>query len=153
MKQVKKPQLTTMIRGATLLALMTAAGLGSAEGMHSYRSLAMSASGERLAAIEAVEGEKKAPARIVVRDTATGRIASTFAQSDCAECRIEAPVWSPDGSAMALISTDAKAGTATVQVLRDGKFTRVASIKGVANTVRWSPDGRQLAFLATVGAR
>ena len=26
-------------------------------------------------------------------------------------------------------------------------------MKGVANSVRWSPDGRQLAFLATVGAK
>lgn len=145
--------MTRGVKPLVLLTLFAAAGIVSAEGMHNYRSLAMSANGERLAAIEAVEGEPKAGPRIVVRDTATGRIVSAFAQSDCAQCRMEAPVWSPDGRAMALISTDPKAGTASVQVLRDGKFETIATVKGVANTVRWSPDGRQLAFLATVGAR
>jgi dipeptidyl aminopeptidase/acylaminoacyl peptidase len=153
MKQVKTTQSKKMIRGAMLVTMLAAAGLSSAEGMRSYRSLAISGSGERIAAIESVEGEPKTGPRIVVRDTATGKIVSAFQQSDCVQCRIEAPVWSPDQGAMALISTDAKAGTATVYVLRDGKLTRVASIKGVANTVRWSPDGRQLAFLATVGAK
>jgi dipeptidyl aminopeptidase/acylaminoacyl peptidase len=152
MKQVET-QFNTMLRGVTLVALMAAAGLSSAEGMRSYRSLAISASGDRIAAIEAVDGEPKTGGRIVVRDTATGKIASTFTYADCVQCRIEAPVWSPDGSAMALISTDAKAGTATVQVLRDGRLAPVATVKGVANSVRWSPDGRQLAFLATVGAK
>jgi dipeptidyl aminopeptidase/acylaminoacyl peptidase len=151
---MKQPtQFDTVLKGAALAALLTAAGLSSAEGMHSYRSLAISADGERLAALESVEGEPKTGPRIVVRDTATGKIVSTFVQSDCAQCRIEAPVWSTDQKAMALISTDPKAGTATVNVLRDGKLTPVAVVKGVANTVRWSPDGRQLAFLATVGAR
>jgi dipeptidyl aminopeptidase/acylaminoacyl peptidase len=153
MKQVETRQFNTLLRGVTLMALLAASGLSSAEGLRSYRSLAVSGDGERIAAIESSEGEPKTGPRIVVRDSATGKIVSTFEQSDCAGCRIEAPVWSPDGSAMALISTDAKAGTATVQVLRDGKFTPVATVKGVANTVRWSPDGRQLAFLATVGAK
>lgn len=153
MKHTESIELKTVLKGAALVALLGAAGLSSAEGMRSYRSLAISGNGERLAAIEAVEGEPKTGPRIVVRETATGKIVSTFVQSDCIQCRIEAPVWSPDQKAMALISTDAKAGTATVNVLRDGKLTQVATVKGVANTVRWSPDGRQLAFLATVGAR
>jgi dipeptidyl aminopeptidase/acylaminoacyl peptidase len=153
MKHTASIELKTVLKGAALVALLAAAGLSSAEGMRSYRSLAISGDGERLAAIEASEGEAKSGPRIVVRDTATGKIVSTFVQSDCTQCRIEAPVWSPDQKAMALISSDAKAGTATVNVLRDGKLTPVAVVKGVANTVRWSPDGRQLAFLATVGAK
>ncbi len=153
MKYAESIELKTVLRGAALVALLAAAGLSSAEGMRSYRSLAISGNGERLAAIEASEGEAKTGPRIVVRDTATGKIVSTFVQSDCTQCRIEAPVWSPDQKAMALISTDPKAGSATVNVLRDGKLTPVAVVKGVANTVRWSPSGRQLAFLATVGAK
>jgi dipeptidyl aminopeptidase/acylaminoacyl peptidase len=153
MKPVAPTRLNMMIRGAALLALLGAAGLSSAEGMRSYRSLAISGNGERIAALESSEGEPKAGPRIVVRDTATGKIVSTFQQSDCTDCRIDAPAWSPDGRAMALISTDAKAGTATVNLLRDGRLTPVATVKGVASTVRWSPDGRQLAFLATVGAK
>jgi dipeptidyl aminopeptidase/acylaminoacyl peptidase len=153
MKHTASTASTTVLRGAALLALLAAAGASSAEGMRSYRSLAISGNGERIAALESVEGEAKQAPRIVVRETATGKVVSLFEQSDCNGCRIEAPVWSPDGSAMALISTDGKAGTATVHVLRDGKLKPVATVKGVANTVRWSPDGRQLAFLATVGAK
>ena len=36
---------------------------------------------------------------------------------------------------------------------RGGKLTAVATIKGVANTARWSPDGASIAWLATVGAK
>lgn len=153
MKHTRSIELKTVLRSAALVALLGATGLSSAEGMRSYRSLAMSGDGERIAALEAVEGEAGRGQRIVVRETATGKVVSLFEQTDCNGCRIEAPVWSPDGSAMALISTDSKAGTATVHVLRDRKLTTISTVKGVANSVRWSPDGKQLAFLATVGAK
>src|SRR5689334_18349729 len=125
MKHKESIELGTVLRSAALLALLGAAGISSAEGMRSYRSLAISGNGERIAALEAVEGEPKTGPRVVVRDTATGKVVSTFVQSDCAQCRIEAPVWSPDGSAMALVSTDSKAGTATIHVLRDGQLKPV----------------------------
>jgi Tol biopolymer transport system component len=91
--------------------------------------------------------------RIVVRDTTPRQDRHHLPAVRLHGCRLEAPVWSPDGSTLALISSDPKAGVATVYVLRDGKMTRGASVKGVANSVRWSPDGRQMAFLATVGAK
>jgi len=143
-------------RGAALLALVAATGAGAAEAdagaMRSYRALAISAGGERIAAIETVEGETAAP-RVTVRETAGGRIAASYESASCGQCRFDAPAWSPDGTSMALIGSDAAAGTASVLVLKGGKLVTVATVKGVANTVRWSPDGRQLAFLATVGAR
>jgi dipeptidyl aminopeptidase/acylaminoacyl peptidase len=141
-------------RGAMLMALLGAAGWSAAEpaAMRSYRALAMSAGGERIAAIESVEGDKAA-ARVTVRDANDGKIASTYESVDCAQCRFDAPTWSPDGSTLALIGSDAKAGTASVLVLQGGKLATVATLKGVASTVRWSPDGRQLALLATVGAK
>jgi len=143
-----------MVRGVTLVALLAAAGLCSANpaAMRSYRGLAMTAGGERIAAIETVDGDKAAP-RVTVRATAGGNIAAVYESANCAQCRFDAPAWSPDGSSLALIGSDAKAGTASVLVLRDGKLVTVATVKGVANTVRWSPDGRRLAFLATVDAK
>jgi dipeptidyl aminopeptidase/acylaminoacyl peptidase len=151
MKQVNT---TAWMRTAALASLLAASGASSADAgaMRSYRALAMTANGERIAAIETVDGDK-APPRVTVRQTVDGRIAATWEQADCMGCRFDAPAWSPDGASLALISSDAKAGTATVLVLRDGKLVPVATVKGVANTVRWSPDGRQLAFLATVGAK
>jgi dipeptidyl aminopeptidase/acylaminoacyl peptidase len=151
---MRQSSMTTWLRSSTLLALMAATGLAAADGgaMRSYRGLAMTAGGERIAAIETVDGDKAAP-HVTVRDSAGGKILATYESTACAQCRFDAPAWSPDGSALALIGTDAKAGTASVLVLQGGKLVTLATLKGVANTVRWSPDGRQLAFLATVGAK
>jgi dipeptidyl aminopeptidase/acylaminoacyl peptidase len=148
-------QTRVLARAATLLAFLAAAGLASADpgGMHSYRALALSAGGDRIAAIESVDGEAKAGPRIVVRERAGGKILTTYQQSDCTQCRLDSPSWSPDQQALAVISSDSKGGTATVYVLRDGKMTALAKVQGVASSVRWSPDGRQIAFLATVGAK
>jgi len=145
----------TVARGAALTVLLAAAALAHADpaGMRTYRTLAMTASGERIAAVEAVEGEPKTGPRIVVRDTATGRIASTWQKSDCAPCRLESLAWSPDQKTLAAIVADPRGGTASVVLVRDGRVTTLATIGGVAGTVRWSPDGRQVAFLATVGAK
>jgi dipeptidyl aminopeptidase/acylaminoacyl peptidase len=149
-----KKHTKTVARAATLLALLAAAGLASADpsGMRTYRALALDGAGERIAAIESVDGEAKAGPRIVVRERAGGKVATTY-QSDCQGCRLDAPAWSPDGKALAVVGSDPKAGTATVYLLKDGKMSALASVKGVASTVRWSADGRQLAFLATVGAK
>jgi dipeptidyl aminopeptidase/acylaminoacyl peptidase len=140
---------------AAAIVLSASAGMAQADpaGMRSYRALAMAPGGERIAAVEAVEGEPKTGPRVVVRDTATGRIASTWQKSDCAPCRLESLAWSPDQKTLAAIVTDPNAGTASVVLLRDGRMTKLATVKGVAGTVRWSPDGRQVAFLATVGAK
>ncbi len=145
----------TVARGAALTVLLAAAALAHADpaGMRTYRTLAMTASGERIAAVEAVEGEARTGPRIVVRDTATGRIASTWQKADCAQCRLESLAWSPDQKTLAAIVADPRAGTAGVVLVRDGRVTPLATIRGVAGTVRWSPDGRQVAFLATVGAK
>jgi len=142
-------------QAAAALLLAVAAGLaqGDPAGMRSYRALAMAPGGERIAAVEAVEGEPKTGPRVVVRETASGRIASTWQKSDCAQCRLESLAWSPDQKSLAAIVTDPNAGTASVVLLRDGRMAKLATIKGVASTVRWSPDGRQVAFLATVGAK
>ena len=145
----------TVARGAALTVLLAAAALAHADpaGMRTYRTLAMTASGERIAAVEAVEGEARTGPRIVVRDMATGRIASTWQKADCAPCRLESLAWSPDQKTLAAIVADPRAGTAGVVLVRDGRVTPLATIRGVAGTVRWSPDGRQVAFLATVGAK
>ncbi|MFS2026793.1 prolyl oligopeptidase family serine peptidase [Massilia sp. CT11-137] len=145
----------TVARGAALTVLLAAAALAHADpaGMRTYRTLAMTANGERIAAVEAVEGVARTGPRIVVRDTATGRIASTWQKADCAPCRLESLAWSPDQKTLAAIVADPRAGTAGVVLVRDGRVTPLATIRGVAGTVRWSPDGRQVAFLTTVGAK
>jgi Tol biopolymer transport system component len=60
-------------------------------------------------------------------------------------------VWSPDGSAIALIRNSQPLrgrGTADLYVADVGKRTlrRLARLVGNIDTVRWSPDGRRLVF-------
>src|SRR5450830_706121 len=162
-----------MIRTAvptTLAAalLAAAASCQAADAMHAYRALAMSGAGDRIAAIESVSGGAAAAsavaaaagaggaernhATIKVRDLASGKIVGSY--DPCASCNYDFPAWSPDRSALSFIGSDRKAGTATLYVAgADGKVTALTTIKGVASTARWSPDGSQLAMLATVGAK
>jgi dipeptidyl aminopeptidase/acylaminoacyl peptidase len=145
--------------GARMLALLVALALTwarpshAAEPLHTYRALALSADGRHIAAIEMAEGE--AQERVVVRNSGDGEIVATWTQPDCRACRLEAPAWSPDGRSLALIGTDLKGGTASayvVQLSADHASALVATVRGVASDLRWSPDGRRLAFLAIVGA-
>jgi dipeptidyl aminopeptidase/acylaminoacyl peptidase len=148
--------MNAIVNTTLLAALLAGAGMANAAGMRSYGALAMSADGTRIAAVESgddAEGKTSRPA-IVIRDAATGQIVTRYDDNGaCPNCRIDFPSWSPDQKALAFIGTDAKAGTATVFIARDNKITALTTIKGVANTARWSPDGRQVALLATVGAR
>jgi dipeptidyl aminopeptidase/acylaminoacyl peptidase len=132
------------------------------QAMHEYRMLALDGKGARLAAIESAEtGEqgKRPHAQIVVRDAASGKAIKQI--DPCPACTYDYPSWSPDQQALSFVATDAKAGVATLYVVRDfdvaglavTKTTPVATVKGVASTARWSPDGQQLAMLATVGAK
>jgi len=153
------------LRATTLFAAMAAAGLAAAAtpsaapagAMHTYRSLALSADASRLAVIEGEDAPgniKKLPPVLVLRDAATGRVLASYDKfGDCAECQLDTPAWSPDQTSLAFIGADRKAGSATLFVLRDGKISALATVKGVANTARWSHDGRQIAMLATVGAK
>ena len=140
-------------------AVLTAASIGAhaADPMFGYRALAMSAGGERIAAVESVSGAvdadaARAHAVIKVRDSASGKVVATY--DPCSGCTYDFPSWSPDRKDLSFIGSDRKAGTATLYVAGgDGKVTALTTIKGVANTARWSPDSRQLALLATVGAK
>jgi dipeptidyl aminopeptidase/acylaminoacyl peptidase len=150
-------QLKTIVKATVLASLLAGAGACAAtpQGMRDYRALALSANGERIAAIESADtGEqgKRPHAAIVVRDAASGKVTSQF--DPCASCTYDFPSWSPNAKALSFIGSDSKAGTATLYVVRDAKKPApVTIVKGVANTARWSPDGSQLALLATVGAK
>jgi dipeptidyl aminopeptidase/acylaminoacyl peptidase len=151
MTQLKAIVNTTL--AATILAAAGAAG-AAPSGLHNYGSLALSAGGERLAAIESEStGEQTKPAhgQIVVRDSASGKVVERY--DPCAACTYDFPSWSPDRTSLSFIGSDPKTGTATVYVARGGKALALANIHGVASTARWSPEGNRLALLATVGAK
>lgn len=144
---------SSALYGAALACAVLGAGTAAAAQLREYRAPAISAGGERIAAIEseAAAPGRRGHAQIVVRDTASGRILAQY--DPCASCSYDFPNWSPDRSSLAFIAADAAAGSATLWVVRDGQPRAAATIRGVANTARWSPDGARIALLATVGAK
>ncbi|MEO5867689.1 MAG: S9 family peptidase [Sphingomonas sp.] len=131
---------------AAALLVATAATPVFAAPLHRYDGLAMSANGDVVAAVEN-DGEKRAA--IVIRDARTGKVVRTI--DPCGACGYSAPTFASDGR-LAWLQRDHAAGTVTLAV-NDGKTTRtVATIHGIAQTPRFSPDGRRIALLVTVGA-
>jgi len=136
---------------AALLAATSAPALAAP--LHSYSGLAISASGDRVASVEATENEgsasKAARGKIVVRSVKDGRILTTI--DPCAKCSYSGLTFGP-GGAVAFLQRDRDAGTVAL-ALADGKTTRtVASVKGIAQTPRFSPDGKKIALLVTLNA-
>ncbi|MGH8131606.1 MAG: prolyl oligopeptidase family serine peptidase [Steroidobacteraceae bacterium] len=64
------------------------------------------------------------------------------------------PRWSPDGTRLALVATDAD-GSAQIHVhwLEQGVTSRVTNLTETPTRLTWSPDGRQLAFVMRVATK
>ena len=140
-----------------VLSLVAAAALQAAApagpSVHGYGALTLAPGGKRLAAIESAEAVGTVSdnrAAVVIR-SAKGEVTNRF--DPCQTCRYSGPAWSADGQKLAFIGSDMKAGTATLFVIEGDKARAVTTVKGVASTARWAPDGQSIAMLATVGAR
>jgi dipeptidyl aminopeptidase/acylaminoacyl peptidase len=134
---------------AALLAATSAPA--QAAPLHSYSGLALSAAGDRVASVEENEGDAAKPAhgRIVVRSAKDGKILATI--DPCAQCTYSGLTFGPGGT-LAYLQRDRATGIVAL-ALADGKTTRViASVKGIAQTPRFSPDGKKIALLVTLDA-
>ncbi|MGN6820075.1 MAG: S9 family peptidase [Sphingomonas sp.] len=136
---------------AALLAATATPALAAP--LHSYAGLALSASGDRVASVEAIEGEgesaRAAHGRIVVRAVRDGKVLATI--DPCAKCSYSGLTFGP-GGALAYLQRDRETGTVAL-ALADGKATRtIATVKGIAQTPRFSPDGKKIALLVTLNA-
>ncbi|UAK24755.1 S9 family peptidase [Sphingomonas nostoxanthinifaciens] len=137
------------------LALALAAS-PSPQGLTHYSGVALDPAGQRIVSIDSVQA-RGAPsaghAGVVVR-TIAGAVVGRY--DPCPTCSYGAPVWSPDGRALAFFASGG--GQARLYLLRSAgdraapTLDVIASVSGVAATPRWSNDGRTIAFLATVGA-
>ncbi|HEX7851315.1 MAG TPA: S9 family peptidase [Sphingomonas sp.] len=121
--------------------------------LHSYAGLALSAAGDRIASVETTENDgdaaKPAHGRIVVRSVRDGRILASL--DPCPQCAYSGLTFGP-GGALAYLQRDRANGTVAL-ALADGKTTRtVATVKGIAQTPRFSPDGKKIALLVTLNA-
>ena len=118
--------------------------------MHDYRDVLISPQGDRIAAVESDDpfaSEAEPHPVVVIRSRADGAILATY--DPCKACFYSGLAWSPDGQALAFVSSDRKARTASLEVIRDGKDASLLDFGGLIETPRWSPDGQTLAVLAT----
>jgi dipeptidyl aminopeptidase/acylaminoacyl peptidase len=137
-----------------LLASSQAWAADAKPALKSYNQLALSPSGSQLVSIDSTTDEDATAMPhgvLTVRDTANGTVLRTI--DPCTTCRYSGPAWSPLGDALAFLAADRKAGTISLMVAEADKTRTVATVKGAAATPRWSPDGKKIALLATVGAR
>ena len=119
--------------------------------LHQFSDLALSPAGDRIAAVETDEepnSSTEPDERAVVRSAATGAMLETSA--DCAGCRYSGLAFAPDGRLLAIVKD--KRTTRLVLSAR-GQSTTLASFEGIAQKPSFSPDGKQLAVLATFHAR
>lgn len=137
------------LAAAALLAATSAPALAAP--LHSYSGLALSAAGDRVASVEENEDAAAKPAhgRIVMRSAKDGKILATL--DPCAQCTYSGLTFGPGGT-LAYLQRDRASGVVAL-ALADGKTTRtIASVKGIAQTPRFSPDGRKIALLVTLNA-
>src|SRR5579859_1107221 len=133
-----------------LLALALAAQPTAPGQVHQYRDVTISPKGDQIAAIESddpFQSETDPHPVVVIHDRTDGKILAQY--DPCKTCTYSGAAWSPDGQALALIATDRKARTSTLQMIRDGKIETALAFGGLLETPRWSPNGQTLAVLAT----
>ncbi|GAA3267841.1 hypothetical protein GCM10020258_38570 [Sphingomonas yabuuchiae] len=113
--------------------------------MHRYLGLTMAPSGNEVAAIE--PGENNHPG-IVVRSARDGRVVRRI--DPCTTCSYSGLTYAPQGDGLAFLARDG--GVATLMIARGDTVRPVATVEGLASTPRFSPDGKRVAMLITLGA-
>jgi dipeptidyl aminopeptidase/acylaminoacyl peptidase len=129
--------------------------------LHSYAGLALSQTGDLLASVEGIDSQdgKLDHGKIVVRSAKDGRVVTTI--DPCPACTYSGLTFGPNHS-LAWIERDRAAaitrlvwmaGNATKGGSIAGKpFGTIAVIKGIAQTPRFSPNGKKIALLVTLNA-
>ena len=130
----------TLTTTAVLLATTVPA---TAQTIRQYGGLAISATGDRIATVESSGGH----GIVTLRSVADGRVLRTI--DPCKTCSYSGLTFAPNGDLVFLVRD-----TAAVRLTyADAKTTRtIATIPGIAQTPRVSPDGQRVALLVTLGA-
>ena len=125
--------------------LLTSAAPAAAQTIRQYGALAIAPAGDRIATIESGAGHGV----VTVRGVADGRVLRTI--DPCGTCTYAGLTFAPNGD-LAFLIRDGAAGNVRL-AYADARTTRtIATIAGIAQTPRVSPDGTRIALLVTLGA-
>jgi hypothetical protein len=124
-------KLTTVLLAAPLAALFVPAltapasaapPSSSAPPIHTFSSLVISPSGDRVASIENLQSLTSAEqlhGPVIVRSARDGRVLESI--DPCGTCNYASLAWSSDGRSLAFIATDPAAGRAQVMLARTAR--------------------------------
>ena len=130
--------------------------------LHQYAAVALSPDGRRIASVETVRepyATTEQHGAVVIR-TSDGSIVGRL--DVCPTCKYSGLIWARDGQRLAFVAS--ADGVATLYgamprppgALPDPQHPyvtyRIAQVKGLLESPRWSPQGNTIAVLATVGA-
>ncbi|GAA3713610.1 S9 family peptidase [Sphingomonas cynarae] len=129
---------------ALLIAAAPAAVAAQTGPIHQFAAVQIAPRGDRIVAIENVAADHAA---VVVRRVRDGGIVRRI--DPCRTCTYGSPTFAADGR-LAFLARDK--GRVSVMLADDAGERQVAGLDGIAQTLRFSPDGRRLALLATYDA-
>jgi len=130
------------------LAVAAALQAAPATSMHAYGALALSPSGDKIADVETTYAGDKPPHGVIALRDAGGAVTGTL--DPCATCRYSEIAWSPDGKTLAVIASDAKAGTLTLYAITGGQAKALTTVTGLMARPVFSPDGQSIAVLTVL---
>ncbi|WP_420137528.1 S9 family peptidase [Sphingomonas sp.] len=137
------------MRTACAAVLMATTLPAQAAALHKFEALAIAPRGDVVASVEGNEDGKTRSA-IVVRNVVDGRVVRRL--DPCAACTYSDLAYGPDGT-LAFLSRDRSAGTVSLDLAdQRARLRTIATIRGIAQEPRFSPDGRRVALLVTLDA-
>jgi len=126
------------------------------EHAHAFDQVAISPDGKRIAWSEAASerrGAKTLTTEAIFVAEVAGGIAGARRVTGCPRgtCDDASFVWSPDGTMLAFLTTDATSGQAQLAVapITTGRARTLSAARGPLADPKWSPDGKQIAVLYT----
>jgi len=131
--------------------------LEALDSVHALDEVAMSPNGKELvygtevAALR--NGERAVVSALFLVSARDGSQVRRLTACPGAACDEYSVAWSPDGTHLTFVSTDASGQPQLAVAAADGSAAQVIThAQGPLDTPRWSPDGKRIAFLYSAGA-
>jgi dipeptidyl aminopeptidase/acylaminoacyl peptidase len=133
------------------------AALQALESVHAPSEVAMSPDGRHLVYSSVATGTRGGTtvdvSALFLSDARDGSRVERLTACPGAVCDEHSVTWSPDGTQIAFVTTDAAEQPQLALAAANGRGVRIIThAHGPLDTPRWSPDGKRVAFLYSIGA-